>query len=568
MIVILEIGSVIDGKYKILHVIGRGGMSIVYLALNERAGKQWAIKLIDKSGENNKLLEEGILTELSVLRGLKNKHLPEIVDVIDYEASFLIVMDYVEGRTLLDLIEEREVFSEEEVLDIAIQLCEVIGFLHEKGIIYRDLKPANIMLKPDGTIVLIDFGTAREFKTNKNRDTVYLGTKGYAAPEQYGDRGQTDQRTDIYCLGASLYHLITGIDPSKPPYEMGKIRELNPLLSRGAEYIIGKCTRLNPEERYQNCDELIYDIEHIKEFEEGYGKNQLKKSSRFLVMSILTLIFALATGFCRTREVYLDRAHYENLVEQAENSRLLSSKEKYYIAAVSLHPDLYSAYDSMLSELADQDRDFSSEEAALVSNVIYSQWKGLASIDYLKQQHPKAYAKLCYHLGTTYFFMYSGDGGKKISVAWFRNFLKINPDPSDSKKLRRAEIYCQIGEYYDHLGLNRDEIKGEDQEGSYAAFFEDLKNLNQYEPNDLGKTNTAIILYQEIVNQIEGKMLKFLRDGVTLQQIESEIEQVEKRMKSLSQISSSRSLKYLKMSITQLEERIAEEQALQKKIKE
>lgn len=108
------------------------------------------------------------------------------------------------------------------------------------------MKPANIMLKPDGNVTLIDFGTAREFKEKNLADTTCLGTVGYAAPEQFGGMGQTDARTDIYCLGATLYHLVTGCNPSEPPYEMKPIREINPSLSSGLERIILKCTQRQP----------------------------------------------------------------------------------------------------------------------------------------------------------------------------------------------------------------------------------------------------------------------------------------------------------------------------------
>lgn len=105
------------------------------------------------------------------------------------------------------------------------------------------MKPSNVMLKPDGNVMLIDFGTAREFKSTSVADTTCLGTQGYAAPEQFGGHGQTDARTDIYCLGATMYHLITGHNPALPPYEMYPIRQWNPMLSSGLEEIILKCTQ-------------------------------------------------------------------------------------------------------------------------------------------------------------------------------------------------------------------------------------------------------------------------------------------------------------------------------------
>lgn len=121
------------------------------------------------------------------------------------------------------------------------------------------MKPANVILKLDGTIKFIDFGIMRVYKQNQNTDTCTLGTKGYAAPEQYGGR-QTDARTDIFGLGMTMHHLVTGVDPKQPSYQVKPIREINPSLPKGLEYIISKCTELDPDNRYQNVNELMNDL--------------------------------------------------------------------------------------------------------------------------------------------------------------------------------------------------------------------------------------------------------------------------------------------------------------------
>ena len=136
------------------------------------------------------------------------------------------------------------------------------------------MKPANIMLKPDGNVTLIDFGTAREFKEKNLADTTCLGTVGYAAPEQFGGMGQTDARTDIYCLGATLYHLVTGCNPSEPPYEMEPIRQKNPALSSGLERIILKCTQKDPNNRYQSAAELCMLLSIMKKLTMYIRKNR------------------------------------------------------------------------------------------------------------------------------------------------------------------------------------------------------------------------------------------------------------------------------------------------------
>ena len=192
----LKIGSVINGSYKILNVIGRGGMSVVYLAMNERANKFWAVKEIVKGDWGRLALDR---KEIEMLKRLKHPGIPSIVDVIEERSRLLIVMDYVEGLSLDTLLLQQGAQPQEKVLDWAKQLCRALLYLHSRKppVIYRDLKPSNVMERPDGTVVLIDFGAAREYRAGSLKDTVSLGTWGYAAPEQYEETDQSDARTDI-----------------------------------------------------------------------------------------------------------------------------------------------------------------------------------------------------------------------------------------------------------------------------------------------------------------------------------------------------------------------------------
>ena len=144
----LEIGSLLDGKYKILNKIGQGGMSIVYLAMNEKANKQWAIKEMRKEKNKNcEVMRQSLITETNLLKELKHPYLPSIADIIENEDTIIIVMDYVEGRALSDILSEKGTIDEASVVEYAIQLCDVLDYLHSQNppIIYRDLKPSNII---------------------------------------------------------------------------------------------------------------------------------------------------------------------------------------------------------------------------------------------------------------------------------------------------------------------------------------------------------------------------------------------------------------------------------------
>lgn len=293
-----KIGNVIDGKYEILKEVGRGGMSIVYLAMDNRLNKQWAIKEIKKKGTNseNQIVVQSLLSEANLMKSLEHPYLPRIVDIIENGQTIYIVMDYIEGEPLDKILKSKGAQSEEAVIEWGKQLAEVLDYLHSRrpAIIYRDMKPANIMLRPDGSIKLYDFGIAREYKEQNSSDTVSLGTKGYAAPEQFGGMGQTDARTDVYGLGVTLYHLVTGKNPCEPPYEILPIRDVNPQLSSGLEYVIKRCTQLNPDERFQSSMEVLFALNHLEEIGEPHRKRQKSKLNKFIVSVACTLVLTLA----------------------------------------------------------------------------------------------------------------------------------------------------------------------------------------------------------------------------------------------------------------------------------
>lgn len=281
----LKTGELVKGRYRILYKVGQGGMSVVYLARDEWKNMQWAVKEVRREGiQDSWIVEQGLVTETNMLKRLNHPNLPHIADVIENKERFLIVMDYIPGISMKEQLEEKGAFSQEDVIRWGMQLCDVLGYLHmqEPPIIYRDLKPANIMLKPDGDIKLIDFGTAREYKAGNEEDTINIGTVGYAAPEQYGGMGQSDARTDIYCLGVTLYQMLTGKNPCEPPYLIVPVRQENPELSKELEELILKCTRANPSDRYQSCKEVFRALERcLGEEDQAEERNRPRKQRFF-----------------------------------------------------------------------------------------------------------------------------------------------------------------------------------------------------------------------------------------------------------------------------------------------
>lgn len=277
--------DILNNTYEIKSVIGKGGMSTVYLAEQKRLHTRWAVKEVRK--------QQGarfdFLAESNILKRLQHPMLPRIVDIFEDEKNIYIVEDYVEGITLDDLLRQQKKIDEAQGLQWLRELAGVLGYLHNQQphpIIYRDMKPSNIMLQPDGTLKLIDFGIAREYKQDSSADTTYIGTKGYAAPEQFGT-AQTDARTDIYALGVTMYHLLTGKSPYEPPYQFVPARQLAPGLSHGIEYILNKCVQSEPADRYQSVEELLEDLDHIYRFDKAWQHVQNVKRGRILALAVM-----------------------------------------------------------------------------------------------------------------------------------------------------------------------------------------------------------------------------------------------------------------------------------------
>lgn len=255
-------GQLLHERYQIVRVIGKGGMSTVYLAKDLTEGRLLAIKDIVRNGkEDHAAIEATLVTEGRLLKRLSNRHLPRIYDIIEQEDRFQLVMDYIEGESLDKVLLKQGPLPMDTVLNWGMQICEVLDYLHNQPtpIIYRDMKPANLILQPDGQLMMIDFGTARTQKVGvmMSADTTCLGTAGFAAPEQFGGIGQSTPRTDIFCLGATLYNLITGHSPCDAPKGILPLERWNPALKdTPLSYIIYKCTRNDPAARYQTAREL------------------------------------------------------------------------------------------------------------------------------------------------------------------------------------------------------------------------------------------------------------------------------------------------------------------------
>lgn len=459
------IGTVIDGKYEILKEIGRGGMSVVYLAMDKRLNKQWAVKEIRKkgSGKNDEVVVNSLLAEANLIKRLDHPALPRIVDIIDNSLTIYVIMDYIEGESLDKILAEYGAQPEETVIEWSKQICDALLYLHgqKPPIIYRDMKPANVMLKPEGNIKIIDFGIAREYKENNLADTTVLGTNGYAPPEQYGSR-QTDARSDIYALGMTMHHLLTGVDPRPKDYMYYPVRQWKPELSEGIEIIIDKCVQPAPEKRYQSCTELLYDLEHPELITRDYKRRQRRKLWTFLIMLIISAT-ALLSGFvCRTVAGNINASEYETLIAAVDSP-------ESYIKAIGIFPYDTRGYVKLLEAYESQGH-FGKEEND----------QFLALYNAGKDGFDKAsadYAELNYKIGMMYFNYYTdADGESSVSnrVQKAYPFFAENHDNErlspDFAQTELSECYYQICAFYKKYILNSATVEEASKENFEELF--------------------------------------------------------------------------------------------------
>ena len=449
-----EIGTVIDGKYEVLREIGRGGMSVVYLAMDTRLNKQWAVKEIRKkgNGKNDEVVVNSLLAEANLMKRLDHPSLPRIVDIIDNGLTIYVVMDYIEGESLDKILNEYGAQSEEMVIGWAKQLCDALGYLHSQKppIIYRDMKPANVMLKPEGNIKIIDFGIAREYKEQNLADTTVLGTKGYAPPEQYS--GQTDARSDIFALGMTMHHLLTGIDP-RSGEAYAPVRQWNPELSEGIEVIIDRCVEPAAENRYQSCSDLLYDLEHPELITKGFKKKQKRKLWSFIISLSLCAIMTIAGVALNLTATAVNNKDYDVNISSSDPAK--------YFAAVEIYPDRVDAYNMLIEYYKNHNAENS--DITKVGNTIE------ANADSLDLSDPEI-ADMYYDMGKLYFSDY--DGSFKSRAVSAKNFFKVAAEADvnfDKKEI--AECYHSICNF-----MTNQSTTAEHSLDDYNALFEEISS--------------------------------------------------------------------------------------------
>lgn len=268
----LQANTVLKSRYKILGVVGGGGMGTVYQARDLNfpdvrrvvAVKEMLNPTSDPALHNSTL--RTFQREANILAALNHPAIPKIFDFFDQKDRVYLVMEFINGSDLESLLAKTKELPVEKIIEWSIDLCDVINYLHTqpKPIVFRDLKPSNIMIDSFGKIRLIDFGIAKIFDSGVKKHTM-IGTEGYCAPEQY--KGDVTILSDIYSLGATLHHILTRQDPRlAPPFSFPErpIQQYNPKVPDGLVAVVEKALQFEPANRFQNCDEMKAELDKLR----------------------------------------------------------------------------------------------------------------------------------------------------------------------------------------------------------------------------------------------------------------------------------------------------------------
>ena len=443
-------------QYEILRELGRGGTSVVYLVSEKETGRIYAMKVLrkkssgspqeqsQKSGELSKISEDllqasdQLLAEATVLKALSvgqtGPHPPH-PGIPAYGAGICgengafegFLMEYVEGLSLQQMLADGTTYSVRESAEAGLQLCAIMKRLHrmEPPMIYRDLKPANILVRPTGEFVVVDYGAVRKFKSDAGKDTHRLGTEGYAAPEQYGGWEQSDERTDIYGIGAVLHHMLTG----RPPLETG-LRPLEEFIGARlpGEYsemskILLRCCSVAPSARYSSCAELEKALKAVlttRGREAAAGKSQEIRNKiwkRFTILCYAAAALLTCVAILAFSSAEAGRTEYHILIEEAVKSQDLDEKTEAYRRAVRTRPEEPEAYLQFLRDLVEDCR-ITNEEREALDSVMYAE----GSINRMRERRPGDYAGFQMELGKAMFCCY--EGGTEPARTAFGNVMQ------------------------------------------------------------------------------------------------------------------------------------------------
>lgn len=500
---------VLNGRYEIEKCIHSRGMANVYIVKDMNLGKRWCLKEIIKTDAGKSEIEYvSLLQEAKVLRGVSHTGIPRITDTDEDGDSLMIVEDYVEGMTLSKCIQSKGAIRQDIAVQWMKQLCQIIMYLHglKTPVLYRDMKPDNVIIQPDGSIKLLDYGTCVIiYKKGQLPHGYAMGTAGYAAPEQTKKSLPCDLRSDIYGLGMTYYSMLTGLNMAGVPREKVKdVSTINPNISKGLAAVVNKCIEIDPNDRYQDCNELLYALQNYTTGDEGYRKNATRKIATTFITMGLSLAMFIGSFVAFNVNKTMSEQKYINAVLVAEQS----GKPEDYDYAISLDPTRLEPYFGYI-EVMKVDGVFDLQEETSLLNHINPNLTDIKECE--------DYGHLAFEIGRLYWFYYevgSEDAGKVQSVRWFRD--SINAD----YKAEMSMVYFNLGSFHRDIAIS---IREANDAGMYKEYWRNLLAAKDVNAGDVITLQTNIAIARCISNYV----YNLKRDGVSYDEVIREVKNLQ-----------------------------------------
>lgn len=505
----LEVGDVVlDGRYEILKIMHTSGMANVYLVSDRNLNKQWCLKEIVKSEAGKNMVEyRSLIQEANIMKSLNHSSIPRIVTIEEEGDSIFIVMDYVDGVSVKKWLIDKGRIDQNIVVTWMKQVCAVMIYLHnrKRPIFYRDMKPDNIMIQSDGNIKLLDFGISVVLTSDNKVIKEALGTPGYAAPEQRKKGLPYDLRSDIYAFGRTMYYMLTGLNPSIIK-DIKPMREIDSSLSLGLEGIVDKCTKENPDDRYQSFEEVLYALQEYSKVDTNYNK----KAYRKVVITLTLFLSSLALFIGSFIPFMMDKAQTRDLYKEKIEVAYQTGRQSDYIEAISIDPVKVTPYLGYIESIK-TDGVFSKTEENDILGLINP------NLEDLKKDSD--YGSLAFAMGKLYWFYYEGEDGDVVSSRWFEESMNCDFMKEESK------VYCDISNFKKDIAQA---ISESSDSGMYKDYWENLIKAKNIDSGEI----VEFQLYNSIADCISIYSYRLKEDGVAKEDIDKEISNIQSFLKA------------------------------------
>ena len=512
----LKVGETIEaGRYRVDQLIHDGSMSRVYKVYDTQLHKTWCLKEVINPPENSTVgtaETDALKYEYSLMATLNSPNIPRPLapQLSEDKKRIWYILDWIDGVAASKLLKERGAIDDNTVIQWGIALARVLSYLHANNIIYRDMKPQNVMItKTQPEVHLIDFGTAHVVTETDYIQERAVGTKGYAPPEQTKKGVPYDMRWDLYALGATLFALATGFAPLKAERaakQVGNfdINKFASSASQGLRDVVLKATSIDPEKRYQSAEEMLVDLQNIGKRDSNYRAAARRKIVLNRVLwgaAVVSLVLA-GSGYA------IGSSNISGQIKQRESVAQSSENYEDYKRVAELDGDNMQAYYGMLEALKKGGKVTKDQESDFLGVL-------MPNLNDLKKQ--KGYGDLAYNIGQMYFFYYGDTNdveGQKQAASWFKDAMQSGTKNEDLA----SGLYLVS----DFQGSVQSAMRDGSDAGMYGNVYKSFLNVLK---NSGGNPVIESSVYNSLMELINNYSFRLAQEGISKDSVVNVIHQ-------------------------------------------